>query len=540
MLFAIEPHVKATITFLRLLRVKVNASTVNETLQNHPDSSSLLSISDALTAWKVPNGAGRIDPAHFDELPVPFIAVTKSDEAPLAIVTEVKDSYVRLLANRYKKEVTQSRSDFVNNWFGVYLIAEPNAHSGEHDYKMAKRKEIIASLIPVAAAVVLVFLATFVFWRNIKNDVAENTFPATGIFLQYVITLAGLFVSSMLLWYETDSNNPLLHRVCTGISKGDCTAILTGKAAKVFSWLSWSEVGFFYYAGALLCMLFAGSDMLPYISIIALFNLLAMPYPVFSVYYQWRVAKQWCVLCLAVQTLLVAGVINVLANHLYDSMDKITFPILVQGFLLYAAPLLVWFTIQPLILKLQQAKSDKRDYFRIKFNAEIFETLLSKQKQVNIPADNLGIDLGNPTAKNTLIKVCNPYCGPCGKVHPDIEKLLEEIPDVKVKIIFTTMNSDDDRMSKPARHLMAIAEMSDENTLKRALDDWYLADEKDYEVFAGKYPVNGLLQQQDKKIEAMHWWCNEIKIQSTPTFFINGYQLPRTYSIADLKYFLLE
>ena len=32
-----EPNVNATIAFLKLQHVKVNSSTINETLQNHPD-----------------------------------------------------------------------------------------------------------------------------------------------------------------------------------------------------------------------------------------------------------------------------------------------------------------------------------------------------------------------------------------------------------------------------------------------------------------------------------------------------------------------
>lgn len=35
--FQYEPNVKATVAFLRLLEVKVNSATVNETLQNHFD-----------------------------------------------------------------------------------------------------------------------------------------------------------------------------------------------------------------------------------------------------------------------------------------------------------------------------------------------------------------------------------------------------------------------------------------------------------------------------------------------------------------------
>lgn len=540
MLFAFEPNVKATIAFLQQLRVKVNASTVNETLQNHPDWPSLLSISDVLHKWDVPNGAGKVEPANIDELPLPFIAVTNNRKTPLAVVTAINDNHVLSLYDNYKTVIKETRHDFIKSWNGIYLIAEPNRHAGESDYEEIKRKETATALIRIAAPVMVAIAATFVFLANVRTGLAQRTFPATGTFLQYAITLAGLLVSSLLLWYEMDKNNPLLHKVCTGITNGNCTAVLTHKASKVFSWLSWSELGFFYYTGALLCIIFSGEHLLPYLSLIALFNLLAIPYPVFSVYYQWRVVKQWCVLCLAIQALLIAGAINVLANHLHGSMHEITLPILAQSFLLYALPLLVWFTIKPVILKLREAKQMKRDYLRIKFNTEIFVTLLRKQKQVNIPAGSLGIDLGNPAAKNILIKVCNPYCGPCAKAHPEIEKLLDEIPDLKVKIIFNATNSEHDIRSKPTKHLLAISAMNDQDTTRKALDDWYLADKKDYEVFAGKYPVNGLLQQQDKQIDTMRGWCDEMNIEYTPTFFLNGYQLPGTYSIADLKYFLLE
>lgn len=68
-----EPNVKATIAFLRLLKVKVNDRTVNETLQNHPDWPSLLCINDSLHKWNIPNAAGKIEPEKIEELPGPFI-----------------------------------------------------------------------------------------------------------------------------------------------------------------------------------------------------------------------------------------------------------------------------------------------------------------------------------------------------------------------------------------------------------------------------------------------------------------------------------
>jgi protein-disulfide isomerase len=209
--------------------------------------------------------------------------------------------------------------------------------------------------------------------------------------------------------------------------------------------------------------------------------------------------------------------------------------------LLFALPVLLWYAAKPNILRLQEAKNTKREYLRIKFNTEIFGALLKKQKAINLPVDGLGIDLGNPAAANTIIKVCNPYCGPCAKAHPKIEELLEQNANLKAKIIFTAANNDENPAVKPVRHLLAIAEQGNkEKMIKQSLDDWYLSETKDYDLFAAKYPMNGELLKQGDKIEAMAKWCTEMDIGFTPTIFINGYQLPDAYSIEDLQYFLLE
>jgi thiol-disulfide isomerase/thioredoxin len=258
------------------------------------------------------------------------------------------------------------------------------------------------------------------------------------------------------------------------------------------------------------------------------------------VYYQWRVVKQWCVLCLGVQALLLLGAFNAIASNFLFPLPQLSFLLIANCLFLFALPALLWFAVKPYILRLQEAKNTKREYLRIKFNQQVFETLLQKQKQITIPVDGLGIQLGNPAAKNTIIKVCNPYCGPCAKAHPKMEKLLEEIPNVKGLIIFTTPSEKDNFTHKPVSHLLAIAAENNAAKTKMALDDWYLADKKDYDVFAKKYPINYEIAKQGSKIESMAKWSKEMNIRFTPTFFLNEYQLPDAYSIEDLQYFLLE
>jgi protein-disulfide isomerase len=146
--------------------------------------------------------------------------------------------------------------------------------------------------------------------------------------------------------------------------------------------------------------------------------------------------------------------------------------------------------------------------------------------------------MGNPLAANTIIKVCNPYCGPCAKAHSVIEKLIEKDDNLKVQIIFTATDDEKDSKSKSVKHLMALNEKDDKHLIQKALDDWYMADKKDYDLFAAKYVLNGELEKQGDKLKAMSAWCDEVKIEFTPTFFINGYQLPEMYKIEEVKYFL--
>ena len=288
MLNKFESNVKATIAFLKLLNVNVCSSTVDETLQNHPDWPSLLCISDSLSKWNVPNAAGKVEVSDIDLFPVPFIALTKSQENPLEIVTEVTEKYVRLYSTDRNKHIVENRESFLQRWDGVYLIAEKNEKSGERDFEINRKKAFVKSLVPISFFVLMTIMSVLFLFRNLVSSEIVSNVP---IIFQYIILMIGIFVTSLLLWYEIDNDNPLLHKVCTGIVKGNCNAILNGAQSKLLSWLSWSEVGFFYFAGGLLTLLFI--EPLDYsIIIIAYLNILALPYTVFSVFYQGRVAKQ--------------------------------------------------------------------------------------------------------------------------------------------------------------------------------------------------------------------------------------------------------
>ena len=93
----------------------------------------------------------------------------------------------------------------------------------------------------------------------------------------------------------------------------------------------------------------------------------------------------------------------------------------------------------------------------------------------------------------------------------------------------------DDLYAKTISHLLAINSKGDYMVTQEALDMWYTTEEKNYAVFADRYPMNGDLDQQEEKLLAMKEWFEKEGVTHTPTIFINGYKLPDEFSIEELK-----
>jgi uncharacterized membrane protein len=355
------------------------------------------------------------------------------------------------------------------------------------------------------------------------------------------VKLVGTCICIILLWSEIDKHNPVLQAVCGGDSnaKSNCAGILQSPMAKIGGWISWSEIGFAYFAGGLLSLLFSGfapsvAGMLSWI------NIAALPYTIFSVYFQWRVARQWCILCLTVQALLLLELFVGIIGRLYSVAlwAGIARFELVKMLPAFFVPITAWLLIRHALITAKESMLDKRTLAKVKNNREVFGTLLEKQKAVTTNTEGLGITMGNGGAKYKIIKVCNPYCGPCSKAHPVLKDILRLNEEIQLQIIFTATTMENDRNAPPVKHFLAVADLHNEQITKKALDDWYLSADKDYNSFAAKYPMNGDLQTQHLKIKAMDEWCKKTNIKYTPTIFVNGYQLPEMYRIEDLQYLL--
>lgn len=528
----------AAFLLVQLLGAKISRSTLENDIKKHPNYPAFLSINDVLNNYGIENLTARFDKDQLAEIPTPFITQVngKKQVNQFTVVKQINDKEAHYYDPEAQSWSTITLDDFTKKSSGNVLMAEIEEPVKEKDYekKIAEEKRLRLSqtLMAVCLPLFLLFSAIFAFINAGSLAVLPTLYAA--------LTLAGVAVTVLLLWYEVDQTNVALQDICMGGKKANCSAILQSKDAKIFG-ISWSTVGFVYFAGSLIMLLLSGIANPASLNVLSWLTLAATPYVFYSIYYQWHVAKQWCVLCLSVQLVLALQCIITFIAGWHDiailqSADLTG--LVISTVSAFAIPFIIATLLIPALRKAKESGQLTKELQRLKHSPEIFTAVLEKQKAIEHSTQGLGITMGNPNGSVKIVKVCNPYCGPCARAHTSIEELLHNNPDLQVQIIFTASNDDTDVKSHPVRHLLAIDQKEDAALTQQALDDWYLAEKKDYDTFAQKYPLNGELKKQGNKIEAMRDWCDKTEIRFTPTFFVNGYQLPSNYSVHDLKYFL--
>jgi uncharacterized membrane protein/glutaredoxin len=507
------------------LNIPVSRRSIKQDLQRHPDFGSMLAFTDVLTNWQVNSAAYHIPFENIDQVPSPFIAYLSKKE--FALVTHIDEKQARLSNERWNNKAMPI-NEFKRLYGGSILVAEKTDDSGEPDYQLERRKEIIEGLrLPFSLSAVFVLLIGLLFFHSAYI----NSFNLT-IALITIFKTAGFAVSVLLLMQSVDTNNPLIQKLCGGDNSSDCNAILSSKAAKINDQLSWSEVGFFYFAGTWLIFLFNSSN-LSIMQILAWFNLLCLPYTFYSIYYQWRVVKQWCIFCCSIQALLWL--------EFFALLPFLKYPVLLPNvkdlFNIIAGlmtPVLCWILLKPYLLKAQQLAPLKQQLQRFKYNPDLFKKLINEAAQYALLPNEYSIIMGNPASENVITMVSNPFCQPCAKAHKQLDEWLHTRANVKLQVIFMTQNAAWDEASKVAAHLMAI-QSENKDLLQNAVNDWYEQKQKNYEAWASRYPLNEIPDAQ-QILQKQRDWYQLADVKHTPTIFINGRELPEVYHIGDLQH----
>lgn len=520
---------KVSKKILDLLKISYSSSYLRDALLSHPVNNSLLSISDTLSNYQVYGTAVKVDKKKLSQILLPCVVqVSKHGREYFQVLVSLTKDSVNFFDENGKRK-SSSSEDFLKNWTGVALSVEADDHEVEPDVKKWKRERVTRT------GLLLLLGISLVLWAGTRLSF-ESFSQSDVIFsiLYLALKIGGLVIGIFLLWYEVDRNNPLLQRFCTGGKRINCDAVLGSTASHFFSAeLSLSTLVFSYFlAGAILLLI--GSFSTSSLAFLAYVSAATLPIVIFSLYHQAKVLKNWCRFCLLVDGVLVLEMAVMALGRFYsEPFDLSLLPIFMVVFLIV---LIAWIRVKPLLSLKNDLLQSKSSLTKFKSQPVIFETLLARSKKITIPPEDMGIVFKGKSAKHKVLKVCNPYCGPCSKTHSILEKLYKA-GNIDLQIIFTPGGGWEDPRNKTIGHLLAIADKGDTEQIHRALDDWYGGD-KDYEAFAGRYRLNGELLQQEDKIAAMRNWCEFEGIRYTPTIFVNGQELPSSYVAEDLIYIL--
>lgn len=522
--------VNTVIKLVKHLKVPVTAGTINLELTKHPDQHSLLGISDVLNDLHVKNGAFQLSAQELDEVQCPFIAHLSLPKEGFSVVTSLTPEKVIFRNGSWLKH-SLPRNKFNEAYQGTVLLAEAQTGSGDPEYQKNRRKEWLdeARLPFIAGLFTLIVFALL--YRYFTFLPAFNL----NIFTLGLLKTLGLVISVLLLSYSVNSNNPFVQKLCSGNTR-DCNAILSSKAAKITEELNWSEVGFFYFASTWLVLLFYNGDA-ALINVLALLNLVSLPYTIWSVHYQYRVARRWCVLCCMVQAILWL--------EFFAFLPYLTFPVSssirsswagVSALILF--PVALWVLVKSVIKHRQEISSLQHKLSVFKSNQELFNKVLTAQQHHDNPDERFAILLGERDAEQVLTIVSSPYCPPCSVTHQKVAKWLENRPDLQLRMVYSVQPDDPDKKKMAfVNHLISLS-MENEQIVGEALHNWYGQERKDFEKWAAQFPVRQQATGHEKTLEKHAEWCKKAEIAFTPTIFINGYKLPDPYHLEDLKYMI--
>lgn len=508
---------------VKYFKIKVTKTTVKEFLLSHPYYPSLKSVCDALTKWKVENYPLSLELNEIQNLEMPFIAHLKTSGGMLVYVQEIKDGDAFYLKSG-NKVIQENFEKFSEKLSGAVVVLEGTKDSGEKEYRKKHQDEILnKSLLPLGIITWVILGAYFVFNGTIDLQ------PGYLLWSLMFTKIIGLTASIFLVLHEIKVHIPLSDKICGFSSKTDCDTVLSSKASRLFGWINWADVGLIYFSGTILFLLGAKSsdNLWP----LAIISVLALPYPIFSIYYQAFKAKKWCPFCLTVQLALIAEFVILLP---YLRIGFFAVPDIIRWITFLLIPGTIWLFFKSSLDKEVDFKQEHFSFLGFKRNPDVFKFLLQQNGYIEIPVNNDSLILGNPNAPVTVTAFLSPYCKPCADAFKELRMLVDNCNDVKINMILSIYS---DEALKLINHVYYHYYNEGSEATIEYLSKWYSTN-KDLRksLYENDLPEGFDIAEVTGKTNKELF--EKLKITGTPTVFIQGYKFPNQYDYKDIEFYI--
>lgn len=481
--------------------------------EEHPYKASMYGLSQLLKLYGVENeGVKFHDKSVLSDIKPPFVAHAGSN---LVLVKEIKDGQV--VYDWQGSDLTSTLDEFMSGWSGKALVFQKTPKSSEPEYQK-HRSQVLWKRCQL---VFIIFIAIILLLRRIHEvDVWSDWRMAFSI----VISLMGLYVSYLLLGQQIGTGNKTASVLCGIWRKYHCDTVQKSDASKLFGHISWSEVGFAYF----LCNAMAVLIQPAALYAISMFSVCSSLFAVWSIWYQYRIAKAWCVLCLMVQFLLVVQAsisISVLSPWMLIVFQIQFFGNLIAMGLFYLLTLLIVHRLTPFISDAYRAVKWKSEIKSIKNNVHYFLSLQKIQKDGQVSPSPSTIIFGNPNSDMRVTLLTNPFCSSCAEIHKKLQSLLDA--DICLQLNLSSFGQEYDRV---CLQMIAVYLQYGPEKAWEVYGSWFSMEKRRRIQFWEPYHLDYDTPGVAAEYEAHKQWVKDNGLNATPLLYVNNMAVPYSYS----------
>ena len=502
-------------SFLDALEVRYTKKYADSLYDEHPHRDNMYGLKRMLNIFGIKTIGAYLKDKNPKHLTYPCILHIPND---FIIGLDTDGENITYLS--HGKKVTETINAFKEAWTGNALVVEDAINPQEKKKKKHQCEQLQfwskTLCIPIALFIIIVSCSI--------RHVADYTYLH---FVYSLFSLLGVIICILLLQKQLFGESRYGDKVCTLFHQADCNGILNDSHAKCLG-ISWSEIGMGYFVANILLLLSFPTS----IYCVTIICWLAMCFGVWSIYYQWHVVHKWCVLCVLVQVIVwIMGAAAVIISLPLPSSYDI-FASILSCFAFIICIMLVHLYVS-LYLSEKDRKHSEQQYRALKANRTVAQALIEASEYHEITTNDSSILFGNPEARMRITVLSNPHCGPCALAHEQIEQILNLCgDDVCVQYVLTFFNPS---LENSCRYLISCYDAKDMDSTRKYYTDWYAK---------GKYEYKKLIKENadklyDARISAelnKHLsWRKKAGFTATPTILVNGYVLPKTFSITDLS-----
>lgn len=493
-------------------------SVIEETKKYHnfPDFPSIIKV---LYTWNLSSSVYEMSTVELAKQHDPYITFWNGDFV-LAENTIDGNILIHSASSCYQLPMGK----FCENFCGFVILACKDKYPENHSAKPSSGLQLGSNyywLITIIA-VLIGFILSIYDRKGLLNW--EFTFIMLSI-----LKMIGLGVTIVLLKFSINKENRIAKKFC---KEGTCDAILSSYEGHLPFGITWADLGFFYFAGTVFLLVTKPLSALV-LKELAVFNIFCLLFSFFSIYFQIKVVKKVCNLCLIIQFIFWLEFI-ILKFIRVDSPKAFSVYELCSTLSCLALPGLVWILVKPIVARLNAYDAMDYQILKIKYNPRNFYSMLNAESIYVLPPLSECLYFGEGEIKNTIAIVTDPLCKPCSDAMNVLLGLLKYRNDIRIIVIFLPFTNE--IKTSYVKHIYSLFNL-DPSLAKQAMLDWQAMKVKNHHTWSAKYPVNFLRDITTLK-DTHNSFCHQSSTHLAPTIFVNGRKLPDGYFAEDLKYFL--